>query len=75
MTPTSTPRGRLALSVEEAAAAVGVSRSLLYREISARRLPSFKLGGRRLVPVDALGAWLKAEMQRQQAETDGEGRG
>jgi hypothetical protein len=57
-----------ALDVKEAAAKAGVSRTLLYEalspELAARRgwpvLPSIALGGRRLIRVEALRAWLAA---------------
>lgn len=57
-----------AVDVKEAAARAGVSRTLLYEalssELAARRgwpvLPSIALGGRRLVRVEALRAWLAA---------------
>jgi hypothetical protein len=55
-----------ALNVKEAAVKAGVSRTLLYEalspELAARRgwpvLPSIVLGGRRLIRVEALRAWL-----------------
>lgn len=54
------------LNVKEAAAKAGVSRTLLYEalspELAAQRgwpvLPSIVLGGRRLIRVEALRAWL-----------------
>jgi excisionase family DNA binding protein len=45
---------RRALSVEEAARAVGISRATLYRLVQQRRLATVKIGSRRLVPVTAL---------------------
>lgn len=56
------------LSVAEAARRAGVSRTLLYEAISPRMarergwplLPSIVLGGRRLVRLQALRAWLLA---------------
>lgn len=58
--PTSdaTFAGRLALSVAEAAAALGVSRSLINQECATGRLHSVKVGQRRLIPVASLRAWL-----------------
>jgi hypothetical protein len=57
-----------ALNVKEAAARAGVSRTLLYEalspELAEQRgwpiLPSIALGGRRLIRVEALRAWLAA---------------
>lgn len=49
-----------AISVVEAAARAGVSRTLLYEAIGTGALPSVKLGKRRLVRVEALRRWLEA---------------
>ena len=45
-------RDRL-LSVADAAATLGLGRSALYREVSAGRLQTIKVGRRRLVPSSA----------------------
>jgi excisionase family DNA binding protein len=42
------------LRVNEAAAACGVGRSLLYDEIAAGRLRSIRVGRRRLIPASAI---------------------
>ena len=42
------------MSVDEAADALGIGRSTLYRELSAGRLPSVKIGRRRLIPASAI---------------------
>lgn len=42
------------LSVDEAAAALGVGRSLLYSEMGAGRLRSIRVGKRRLIPSRAV---------------------
>jgi excisionase family DNA binding protein len=52
------PGEKLALSVVEAAQAVGICRSKLYEEIEQGKLESLKVGGRRLVRVSALQRWL-----------------
>jgi excisionase family DNA binding protein len=49
-----------ALSVEQAASAAGVSRTLLYEHIASGDLPSLKVGKRRLVRVEALRRWLES---------------
>lgn len=54
---------RLALTVPEAAAAVGVSARLLWQEVSAGRLPSARVGRRRLVRVADLERWLGARTE------------
>jgi excisionase family DNA binding protein len=53
-------REPLAISVDEAAALAGVSRSLLYAEMVAGRLAFAKIGKRRLIPTEALLDWLRA---------------
>ena len=50
--------GRLALSVAEAAAALGVSSAFVAQECTSGRLHSVKIGQRRLIPVASLEAWL-----------------
>jgi excisionase family DNA binding protein len=51
---------RLALSVQEAAELVGISRRQIYEEMSRGRLRSIKVGRRRLVPHEDLKHWLRA---------------
>jgi excisionase family DNA binding protein len=46
--------GRLALSMPEAAIAIGVSRAYLYGLLAAGDLRTFKLGRRRMVSVESL---------------------
>jgi excisionase family DNA binding protein len=48
---------RLALSVDEAAASIGVSRDTLEREI-LHELRTVRVGRRRLVPLRELERWL-----------------
>ena len=45
---------RLTLTVEEAAALLGISRNLAYELVAAGRIPSIRLGRRVLVPRRAL---------------------
>ena len=45
---------RLAYSIREAARVSTIGRSTLYRHISAGRLKITKVGGRTLIPADAL---------------------
>jgi len=47
-----------ALRPKDAASVYGVSRTLIYEWIKSGRLASVKLGGARLIPVDALEALL-----------------
>jgi excisionase family DNA binding protein len=50
----------VALSIDDAARAAGISRTQLYEEMRTGRLASKKIGKRRVVPVDALKAWIAA---------------
>jgi excisionase family DNA binding protein len=45
---------RRALRPKEAARAYGVSRTLIYEWLKTGRLKSVRLGGARLIPVEAL---------------------
>jgi excisionase family DNA binding protein len=50
---------RLALTVEEAARRLGMSRKALYNHLAAGRIPCKKLGRRVLIPVAAIERWLE----------------
>jgi excisionase family DNA binding protein len=56
MTTTTDP---IALSIAEAAACAGLSRSLLYERIAAGELPIAHVGRRTLILVDDLRAFLE----------------
>ena len=58
---------RIAVDVETAAEMLGVSRGALYPLVMAGDVPSFKIGRRRLVLVEALRSW--AVSQADAAET------
>jgi excisionase family DNA binding protein len=49
---------RKALSVNEMARAVGISRATIYRLVQQKRLATVKIGSRRLVPVSEIDALL-----------------
>lgn len=53
-------RGKLSVSIDDAAAMTGISRSNLYERIAAGQLPFVQLGARRLVRVADLLALLAA---------------
>jgi excisionase family DNA binding protein len=61
---------RLAYSVDEAAAALGVSRELVYDLIRRGELYSRKLGRRRVVPRAALEALLAGRPFQDLADPD-----
>jgi excisionase family DNA binding protein len=50
---------RRALSVSEAAGAVGLSRATLYRLIGRKQIATLKVGARRLVQITAIDALLQ----------------
>ena len=56
---------RLALSVAEAALVLGISERTMRSILS--RVPHIRLGGRVLIPVDELRAWLRRESEAPRA--------
>lgn len=57
---------RVAYSVTEAAAALGVGRSTMYNYINRADFPAFRLGGRTYVDAAGLREW-SARMARERA--------
>ena len=55
---------RLALSVEDAARLLGISRTLAYESVARGELPSIRLGKRIVVPRRALDELLASAMDR-----------
>lgn len=53
---------KLTLTVEEAAEALGIGRSLAYKMARDGRLPTVRLGRRLLVPVSRLEEMLRGEI-------------
>jgi excisionase family DNA binding protein len=51
---------KLAYGIADAVQATSVGRSLLYEEIRAGKLRTFKVGARTLIAADDLTAWLAA---------------
>ena len=58
--PQELPPEKLAYSIKEAAAVVGVGRTTLWKAITEERLLAVKLGTRTLIPKDALRAWISS---------------
>jgi excisionase family DNA binding protein len=52
-----------AFRINEAVAAYGLSRTTIYKLIAERKLRAAKIGGRRLIPRDALETLLKDSTQ------------
>jgi excisionase family DNA binding protein len=55
----------MALAVEEAARLLGVGRSTMLALLSSGRVRSVRVGGRRLVPIKALGQFLEQHGDRE----------
>lgn len=63
MYPHDESKQRLAYGIADALKLVPVGRSLLYEEIKAKKLKTFKIGNRTLIAADDLTAWLDAYRQ------------
>lgn len=55
--------GRVAFSIDEAAARVGCGRDLLYGEVNAGRLRSWTVGSRRFIRREELERWAQEREQ------------
>lgn len=60
----STQLEPLAVSAVEAARLIGVSKTKVYELMGRSDFPAFKLGGRTLISVDGLRAWIKAQSEK-----------
>ena len=49
---------KIAYSSREAVAATSLSRTTIYNHISAKRLRAIRIGGRTIIPADALHALI-----------------
>ena len=58
------------LRPEQVADMLGIGRTFVYELMATGRLESLKLNRRRLVPRDALDAFIAAERERQAAENE-----
>ena len=63
MTKQTTHIAPVGLSIADACRAAGIGRSMLYEEIAAGRLKTFKVGRRRLVSPRALQEWADAKQR------------
>ncbi len=54
---------KLLLTVDEAARALGVGRTLLYELLMRREIDSVKVGRVRRVPIDALRAYITRQLE------------
>ena len=58
-----TPVEPLVYSVEEAAAALGIGRSLAFELVRRGELPTVRLGRRRVIPRQLLADWLESQFR------------
>ena len=56
--------GKIAVSPQQAAELLGVSRTTIYELIRAESFPSFKCGNRRLISVKDLELWVHEQATR-----------
>lgn len=56
---------KLALSVTEAAVALGISRSAMYNLIHQEGFPTLKVGARRLISRELLAVWVREQANGQ----------
>jgi excisionase family DNA binding protein len=60
ISPPPSPHHRVAYSIKDAAQALGISWSTLYKLIGSGRIPTIRVVGRRLIERNALEAFLAA---------------
>jgi len=60
------PSEKLAYGIKEAASALGIGRTTLWRAIKKRKLSAVKVGNRTLIRTEALQAWLSAPVARKE---------
>ena len=58
------PSEKLAYGIKEAASALGVSKTTIWRAMKEGKLSAVKVGNRTLIKTDALQAWLSAPVPR-----------
>lgn len=58
-------KDRLLVRPDEAAEALGLSRSRIFEMIADETLPSIKIGKSRRIPYDALKQWVADQMDKQ----------
>ena len=60
------PSEKLAYGIKEAASALGVSKTTIWRAMKEGKLSAVKVGNRTLIKTDALQAWLSAPVARKE---------
>lgn len=64
----------LVLRVPEAAIALRLSEPTVWRLVRSGEIPSLKIGGSRLIPVDEVQQWIARQTEEQMAAQFGERR-
>lgn len=59
---------KIALSIDETADALGVSRPTVYNLLHRRDFPAFKVGGRTLVSAEGLQRWVALQAGGEQSD-------
>jgi len=54
---------RICFTMDDAARSLGVSRSSIERLITDENMPTIKLGGRRMIPVQPLKDWIAKKLE------------
>jgi excisionase family DNA binding protein len=72
-TPTTSPAQRVLLTVEQAAAAIGIGRTTTYTLIKNGELTSVKVGRLRRIPLDELQAYMDRLITQQHPTAATEG--
>lgn len=62
--PPELPSEKLAFTPKEAASALGISKSTLYKALADGKLSAIKLGNRTLIPAEALKSWVASMLTR-----------
>lgn len=60
--------GRMALRPAEVAQTLGIGRSKTYELLASGAIPSVRIGSSIRVPVDALNAWMREQLERSAAK-------
>jgi excisionase family DNA binding protein len=68
-----TQTDRLAVSIREAAAMLGISPRSVQKYVAAKVLPARKIGRRTVIPFSALEAFLRSDQPSPSAEQEGGG--
>lgn len=59
----------LTYNVNEATAALGVSRRTMYELINQKNFPTLKIGGRRLISRELLAEWVRVQSDKGEVNT------